>query len=165
MRVLGLLGALVVPFALAACGSSDSPSQPDRYAPDATVSAPPATSATPPAVPEPTRGVPEGAGEGVRSPAGVVAGEDGLIRVVTFGSSSNPAIVRGASADGQTVTVDVSDVPDRPATMDYVPTTSAFVLPSTVDPTRPITFVLGDKGTVVLRAAEPGAEAWVEIAD
>lgn len=141
------------------CAGCDASGERDRYAPDPTIP-PPAPSATP-TTPEPSRGLPAGAGEGVESRAGVVVAEDGLVQVVTYGSSSNPSVVRGVTADGQTVRVDVRDVPDRPSTMDFVPTTSAFFLPAGVDPEQRVTFVLGDLGTVTLPSLAPGAEAWV----
>lgn len=155
--VLAPIAALLV---LGACAAGDEPSA----SPEPTASTS-STAPEPRTTPEPFRGLPEGAGVGVQSPAGVVVGEDGLIQVVTFGSSSNPAIVRGATVTGQTVTVDVSNVPDRPATMDFQPTTSAFFLPDGVDPEQPVTFVLGELGTATVEALEPGAEAWVETRD
>jgi len=151
VRVL-LLAVLVL--SLAACHSPGA----DEPEPSDTPSATPTT-------PEPSRGLPPGVEPAPRSAAGVVVGEDGLIHVVTFGSSSNPAIVREVRAEGQTVTADVRNVPDRPATMDFVPTTSAFVLPTSVDPDRPVTVVLGDLGTVRLASAAPGTQAWVRTGD
>ncbi|WP_313404051.1 hypothetical protein [Aeromicrobium sp.] len=167
MRVLPRL--VLAPFmALVVLGACASPDDEPTTAPGAPVSESSSEDATAPEpveTPEPFRGLPDGAGEGFESPAGVVVGEDGLIHIVTYGSSSNPAIVRGAIADGQDITVDVSDVPDRPATMDFVPTTSAFFLPSGVDLSKPVTFVLGDLGTVRIDTVEPGAQAWVEPRD
>lgn len=148
MRILSRVAVLaVVALALTACGGEDD--SPGSDSP---------TSATP----APSRGVPSGVEERLDSPAGVVVGEEGRIHVVTYGSSTNPAIVRQASAEGQTVTVQVSAVEGRPATMDYVPTTSTFDLPEGVDRDEPVTFVLGDFGTVELEAIEPGNQAWVE---
>jgi hypothetical protein len=150
------LVALVVLAGCARSGDDDGDAAPGPET--STASAPVATA-------EPFRGLPEGAGRGVESPAGVVAGEDGLMYVVSYGSSSNPAIVRGVIAEGQELTVDVSAVENRPATMDFVPTTSSFVLPDGVDAGSPITVVLGELGTVTLDSAAPGVEAWVEIPD
>lgn len=162
MRALPRLA--LVPIAallvVGACASGDGTSTNSEPEASASTSAP-----KPMRTPEPFRGLPEGAGRDIQSPAGVVIGDDGLIQVVTFGSSSNPAIVRGATAEGQTVTVDVRNVPDRPATMDFQPTTSAFFLPEDVDPAKPITFVLGDLGTVVAQELEPRMEVWVEPRD
>ncbi|MFH7324512.1 hypothetical protein [Aeromicrobium sp. JJY06] len=145
MRILSRVAVLaVVALALTACGGEDD--SPGSDSP----------------TPAPSRGVPSGVEERLDSPAGVVVGEEGRIHVVTYGSSTNPAIVRQASAEGQTVTVQVSAVEGRPATMDYVPTTSTFDLPEGVDRDEPVTFVLGDFGTVELEVIEPGNQAWVE---
>lgn len=149
MRVLSRVALLaVLAAALTACGDDS-----------AGAGAP--TSATP----APSRGVPAGMDERIDSPAGVVVGEDGRIHVVTYGSSTNPAVVHQASAEGQTVTVQVSAAEGRPATMDYVPTTSTFDLPEAVERDEPVTFVLGDFGTVELDAIEPGNQGWVERAE
>jgi len=134
------------------CASADDPA--------ARTTSTPSASAT---TPEPFRGLPEGANTDGASPAGIVVGRGGLIQVITYGSSSNPRIVRGATATGQTVEVDVRDVPGRPATRDYSPTTSAFVLPEGVDPAEPVTFSLGHLGTVRLDGITPGAQGWVEV--
>lgn len=92
----------------------------------------------------------------------MVAGDDpGTIWVVTYGSSSNPAVVRQVTAEGQTVTVQVSAEDGKVSTMDYVPTTSTLVLPDSVDVDQPIEFTLGDFGTVALPSTEPGTTAWV----
>ncbi|GAA3524482.1 hypothetical protein AFL01nite_15160 [Aeromicrobium flavum] len=150
MRTLIRLAVLpILALALTACGDPDD---------NGGASAGPMSEATF----EPSRGLPEGVEKTLDSPAGVVVGTDGQIHVVTYGSSSNPAVVRQVRAEGQTVTVQVSAVEGRAATMDYVPTTSTFILPDSVDPKQPITFELSDFGPVEIAAAEPGAEAWVE---
>ncbi|WP_286928948.1 MULTISPECIES: hypothetical protein [Aeromicrobium] len=152
MRSLTRLAVLpVLALALAACGSSGDDS-PGSGSP---------TSATP----APSRGVPAGVEETLDSPAGVAVGEEGQIHVITYGSSTNPAVVNQVSAEGQKVVVQVSPEEGRPATMDYVPTTSTFELPEGVDTDEPVTFVLGAFGTVVLDAIEPGQQAWVERAE
>ncbi|MCL3837222.1 hypothetical protein [Aeromicrobium duanguangcaii] len=147
MRTLIRLALVaLVALALAACGDSkDSPDAPT----------------TPTITPAPSRGVPAGVKESIDTPAGVVVGKSGQIHVVTYGSSSNPAVVRGVSAEDQTVTVDVSEVPGRAATMDYVPTTSTFTLPESVDGKKPIVFRLGEFGAVTVETYEPGAQAWI----
>jgi hypothetical protein len=150
MRTLVRLA--VVPFlalAMTACGTSDGDDSPGG-------------GTTPAATPEPSRGLPEGVEKSIDTPAGVVVGQDGLIHVVTYGSSSNPAVVRQVSAEGQTVTVQVNALEGRPATMDYVPTTSTFPLPEGVDAEQPITFDLSEFGEVTIDAAGPGTQAWVE---
>ena len=97
-------------------------------------------------------------------PADVVAGvgwvpdRTGVLWVMTFGSSSNPMVASGATAHGQTITVALTElVPGGPASADHVPWTSYIVLPTGVDPTTPITVVLGDLGSTELTVSE----AWV----
>ena len=146
------LTSVVALVLLGGCASPDEPAPEDT-----------STSSVVPTTPAPFRGVPDGVDASGESPAGIVVGADGLIRVITFGSSSNPRIVHGATATGQTVEVDIRDVPGRPATRDYSPTTSAFVLPDGVDPAEPVTFALGQLGTVRLDSITPGAQGWVEV--
>ncbi|MBC9224987.1 hypothetical protein GL325_01495 [Aeromicrobium sp. 636] len=147
MRTLIRLAVVAaVALVLAACGGSEE-------APDAPT--------TPTITPAPSRGVPAGVKESIDTPAGVVVGEGGQIHVVTYGSSSNPAVVRDVSAEGQTVTVDVGAVPGRAATMDYVPTTSTFPVPEGVDTGEPIVFRLGEFGAVTIESFAPGAQAWI----
>lgn len=150
MRFLIRLAVVpVLALALTACGDSgDGASGSDAGAA--------------PTTPPPSRGLPAGAEESLDSPAGVVVGKDGEIHVVTYGSSTNPAVVRQVSAEGQKVTVQVSAAEGKPATMDYVPTTSTFPLPEGVDAGDPITFELSDFGSVTLDSADPGTQAWVE---
>lgn len=150
-----LLRLLVLPLlalaVLSACAESDD------AAPGATE---PTT--TPTATPTPFKGLPDGVEGSMESPAGVVAGDEpGTIWVVTYGSSSNPAVVRQVTAEDQQVTVQVSAEDGKPATMDYVPTTSTLTLPEGVSLEQPITFTLGDFGTVTLPSTEPGTAAWV----
>lgn len=154
MRIVPRLALtpVVVLVLLGGCASPNEPAQEDTSTPSVV-----------PTTPEPFRGLPDGADTSGESPAGIVVGQDGLIQVVTYGSSSNPRIVHGATASGQTVEVDVHDVPGRPATRDYSPTTSAFVLPSGVDPDEPVSFELGRLGSVRLDEITPGAQGWVEV--
>lgn len=151
MRLLvRLILPLVLLTALAACGSDgDSPGSAQD-------------SPTPSPTPTPFRGLPDGVKGTLDSGAGVVAGEEaGTIYVITYGSGSNPAVVRQVSAEGQTVTVQVSAEDGKVQTMDYVPTTSTMTLPDGVDTDQPITFVLGEFGSVTLASTDPGTEAWV----
>lgn len=146
-----LILPLVLLTTLSACGSDDD-------SPGAAQNSP-----TPSPTPTPFRGLPDGVKGSLDSGAGVVAGEDAAtIYVVTYGSGSNPAVVRQVSAEGQTVTVQVSAEDGKIQTMDFVPTTSTITLPNTVDTDQPITFVLGDFGSVTLSSTAPGTEAWVE---
>ena len=149
MRSLTRLAVLpILALALAACGSSGDDSAGSGSSASAT--------------PAPSRGVPAGVEETLDSPAGVAVGKEGQIHVITYGSSTNPAVVHQVSAEGQKVVVQVSPDEGRPATMDYVPTTSTFELPGNVDADEPVTFVLGAFGSVVLDSIEPGQQAWIE---
>lgn len=146
---------LVALLAVGACADSEDGSGTDS----------PTTPAAPVTVTpsdEPVRGLPDGVAGDVESPAGVAAGDDGAIYVITYGSSTNPAVVREFVVDGQDVSVDVSPLEGRPATMDFVPTTSTIQLPESVDLGQPITFELGEFGSITLDSGEPGTTAWVE---
>lgn len=154
MRVVVLVLVLVLTaVSMTACGAEGDD--------DAAASSP----TTPAKTPSPYRGLPDGATPTDASPAGVHVGDDLLIHVITYGSSGNPALVRKAAAEGQTVTVTVKPVEGRISTMDYVPTTSTFVLPPGVDTRKPVTFVLGSFGAVSVDAVTPGAQAWVDVED
>lgn len=150
MRRLGHFVALplIILAGLSACASSDDD---------------PGASPRPTATPTPFLGVPDGSTGGGESSAGVIASDEpGLVWLVTYGSSTNPAVVRQVSAEGQTVTVQAAAEEGRPATMDYVPMSSAILLPEEVDLDEPITFELGEWGTATLDSTDPGTEAWVE---
>lgn len=153
-----LLRGLVLPLAvllvLGACAGSDD--EPGTYAP---TPMPTPVTVTPTA--EPVRGLPAGITAGTDSPAGVAVDSNGDLHVITFGSSSNPAVVHEFVVDGQDVTVDVSAVEGRPATMDFTPTYSPIELPETVDLDEPIVFELGAFGSVTLESTEPGTSAWI----
>lgn len=157
MRRLALLVPVLLIAALtAACGSDDSGSG-DEATP----------TPTPAATPTPFKGLPEGVEAQSDSPAGVIVSDTpGVLWVVTYGSSSNPAIAREAKADGQTVTLTVEADPNKPATMDYVPTTSSIALPDSVSLTEPVTIELGQWGSVEL--ADPstaGSAVWAQPAE
>lgn len=152
MRRLTLIPALaMIAMFTAACADDD------------TAGSAPSPSASPSASPSVMPGLPDGVKQQPNSPAGVVTGHDpGSVWVITFGSSTNPAIARKVTAEGQTVTVDVSAEPNKPSTMDLVPTSTEIRLPDSVSLEEPATFVLGDFGTVKLDLSTPDAEAWVD---
>lgn len=146
---------LVVLLAVGACAKPE-----DGPGTDAPTT--PAAPATVTPTVDPFRGLPEGVEASVESPAGISAGTDGEFYVFTFGSSSNPAVVHEFVVDGQDVVVDVSADKTRISTMDFVPTTSTIQLPESVDLGQPITFELGEFGSITLDSGEPGTTAWVE---
>ncbi|GHS89910.1 hypothetical protein AGMMS50218_17140 [Actinomycetota bacterium] len=114
---------------------------------------------------EPTSslGLPDGISENVAATAGAgLAATDGPLWVVTYGSSTNPLVAGDVSADGQTVTVELTNDPDAPATADLVPTTSFVDLPDDVAADEPIDVVLGDLGTVTVDPADVGSVVWLD---
>ena len=153
-------GIVTVAFAAAGCaGSAEGPAP----SPDVTISVSVGPAVDPPSdeirivlrVPADPRVVP---------PADAIAGvgwapnTPGVMWVMTFGSSSNPLVASEVTADGQTITVPLAEMlPGEPASADHVPWTSSITVPASVDPTTPITVVLGDLGSAELT----GSEAWV----
>ncbi|SDD37964.1 hypothetical protein SAMN05216410_3209 [Sanguibacter gelidistatuariae] len=142
------LGVAVALIALAGCGSDhpdDSSTSETSAATSLFVTGPP---------------------DGVSVPADTAAGagwakdRKGEIWVLTYGSSTNPRIAVSATADGQTVTVVIAEAyPGKPATADFVPSTSYVAVPESVDSETPVTVVLGDLGTAEIKdLARPG---WV----
>lgn len=98
------------------------------------------------------------------SPSGAGVDEDGNLVIVTMGSSTNPLVLTSISVEGQTITAAIENDPDKPATMDLVPTTSSIPLPKTVSTDEPITVDLGDWGPVVIEPGPPSF-TWVEVSD
>lgn len=79
------------------------------------------------------------------SPGAGWAPDDGLLYVVTFGSSTCPVVAEPeATLAGSTLTVAVGATSDGPCTMDLVPTTSVVGVPDDVDEDAPVTVDLGD---------------------
>jgi hypothetical protein len=175
--VATLLAAGVL--ALAACAQPTDPGAPTGPTEDAV----PPTEDTPTPAPsaparswadvtlEPgavVRGLPVGVEGTMDSPAGAAwAPEEGLLYVVTYGSSSCPTTAEPQAAhDGGTVVVTLVPPPDDEiCTMDYAPTTSVVGVPAGADSGEPVTVRLGDGWTVELapRAGpdQPGPPAWV----
>jgi hypothetical protein len=125
------------------------------------------------------RGLPPGLEGNTESTVGVAwAPVEGLLYVVTNGSSSCPLFAEPEAtigSGGKSVKVDAPDgvltvrfVPasDGICTMDFVPTTTVVEVPAEVDTGDPLPVVLGDKGDVELpprpAEGEPGPVAWLD---
>ncbi|WP_423462564.1 hypothetical protein ACO229_19945 [Promicromonospora sp. MS192] len=125
------------------------------------------------------RGLPPGLEGSTDSTVGVAwSPEEGLLYVVTNGSSSCPTLAEpeatfgaGAKSDAVAAADGVLSVQLLPAedgicTMDFVPTTTVVQVPAEADTGEEIPVMLGDKGKVELMprpaAGEPGPVAWLE---
>jgi hypothetical protein len=91
---------------------------------------------------------------------------EGLLFVITYGSSSCPRIADPeATADGDAVRVRINDPRKGICTADWAPTTTVVAVPDGVDAEAPVTVTLGAAGTVEVEprpaAGEPGPPAWV----
>lgn len=169
--------AVAVGLTLAACASGEGASGDD--ASDGTAPSSPTPTASSPAPRPPIDDVTLAAGAvGDGLPAGTeepdatgVPGagwtaEDGLLYVVTYGSSTCPLVAEPdatVSASGSVVVTFVP-LPDSPCTMDLVPTTSVVEVPSEVDAAAPVAVDLGEAGTVDVEprpsAGTAGPIAW-----
>ncbi|WP_125773129.1 hypothetical protein [Antribacter gilvus] len=115
------------------------------------------------------RGLPDGVPGSMDSPAGAAwSPEEGLLYVVTYGSSSCPSLAEPeATADGGTVTVSLLPPKDGMCTMDWAPTTTVVAVPAGTDEAAPVSMVLGTHGTVEVppraTAGETGEAAWVGL--
>jgi hypothetical protein len=125
------------------------------------------------------RGLPPGLEGNTESTVGVAwSPEEGLLYVVTNGSSSCPMLAEPEAtigSGGKSAKVDAPDgvltvrfVPpsDGICTMDFVPTTTVVEVPAEADTGDPVPVVLGDKGDVELlprpAEGEPGPVAWLD---
>ncbi|WP_179951047.1 hypothetical protein [Xylanimonas oleitrophica] len=114
------------------------------------------------------RGLPAGVEGSAESPAGAAwTAEDGLLYVVTYGSSSCPALTEPrATGDATALTVQVLPPDPGMCTMDWAPTTSVVAVPEGADGGEPVTVHLGDKGSVEVAPrpapGETGPVAWVQ---
>jgi len=126
------------------------------------------------------RGLPPGLEGNTNSTAGVAwAPENGLLYVVTNGSSSCPTYAEptatmgsgngkgaGVAAEDGVLAVRLTPPDNGICTMDFVPTTTVVEVPAEADTGDEIPVMVGDKGTVQLppRAAEgePGPVAWLD---
>lgn len=111
---------------------------------------------------EPFRGLPPGvedqlsaSGTDDTSGGAGYADVDGYLWVVTYGSSSNPDLPVDVQAVDQTITLEISNIPDSVSTMDFVPTTSTVAIPDEVSLDEPIEVVFADRGVLTL---DPTAE-------
>ncbi|AEG43226.1 hypothetical protein [Isoptericola variabilis] len=182
-RVRAVVGAAAVALALAGCAQPTDPGAASGPTEDAMT--PPQDSPTPtapggPVVPAPdwagvelapgvvVRGLPEGVAGATDSPVGAAwAPADGLLYVVTYGSSSCPTTAEPQAADdaGTLVVTLVPPPADAICTMDYAPTTSVVGMPDGADADGPVSVRLGDAGTVEVPprpgTGEAGQAAWV----
>lgn len=80
--------------------------------------------------------------------------DDGLLHVVTFGSSTCPAVPDDmAEPTGPAaVTVTFPEPGDGPCTADLVPTTTVVALPDGTDPASDLDVIIGTSGQVTLPA-------------
>jgi hypothetical protein len=125
------------------------------------------------------RGLPPGVEGNTNSPVGVAwSPEEGLLYVVTNGSSSCPLFAKPeatlgsggksakVAADDGVLTVQFMPASDGICTMDFVPTTTVVEAPAEVDTGDPVPVILGDKGDVELlprpAEGEPGPVAWLD---
>ncbi len=125
------------------------------------------------------RGLPPGLEGNTDSPVGVAwSPVEGLLYVVTNGSSSCPLYAEPEAtigSGGKSAKVDAADgvltvqfmpASDGICTMDFVPTTTVVEVPAEVDTGDPVPVVLGDKGDVELlprpAEGEPGPVAWLD---
>lgn len=91
--------------------------------------------------------------------------QDGLLYVVTFGSSTCPVLAEpDTSLTDGTLSVTLVAPSDGPCTMDYVPTTSVVSVPDGVDASVPVPVDLGEGFTATLEPRpapdEAGPIAW-----
>lgn len=146
--------AVVVMAAVCSCASSggDEPEgEPTSRSPSATTT----TAASPQAIQDAVleagvtgSGLPDGVTppDDSGSPGAGWAPDEGLLYVVTFGSSTCPIVAEPeATLAGGTLTVKVGATSDGPCTMDFVPTTSVVGVPDDVDENAPVTVDLGDQ--------------------
>lgn len=148
--------AVVVMATVCSCATSggDEPEgEPTSRSPSASAS--PTADASPQAIQDAVleagvtgSGLPEGVTppDDSGSPGAGWAPDEGLLYVVTFGSSTCPIVAEPEAtlADG-VLTVTVAATSEGPCTMDFVPTTSVVGVPDDVDENAPVTVDLGDQ--------------------
>lgn len=175
VRVPVLAAAVVVlTTTMVACASGDDTPAAESSAPETSSPTPSASEGPPAAVDDivpaagavglgvPSSAVPP---DDSGSPGAGWTAADGLLYVVTFGSSTCPLLTEpDATESGGTVTVAFVPLPDGPCTMDFVPTTSVVQVPSSVDQSAPVPVDLGGAGTVTVEprpsSDEAGPIAW-----
>ncbi|MDM7853473.1 hypothetical protein [Cellulomonas alba] len=167
--VTGVLTSSVLVLALAACaGSSGEPAASGTPAPT------PAAPTTRAAIDDvPLAGGASGAGLPPGAEAGSMGGpgagwtaQDGLLYVVTYGSSTCPILAESpATSTGTTLVVTLTSPSSGPCTMDLAPTTSVVAVPDAVDESAPVRVDLGHDQVVTVAprpaAGAAGPIAWV----
>jgi hypothetical protein len=125
------------------------------------------------------RGLPPGLEGNTSATIGAAwAPVEGLLYVVTNGSSSCPTFAEpeatfgsggksgGVDAEDGVLTVQLVPPSDGICTMDFVPTTTVVEVPAESDTGETVPVVLGDKGKVELEPrpadGEPGPVAWLD---
>lgn len=155
VRALAPVAALGVLVLLTACGSGDDDasagSSDDGDAPAALDLSAGST----------VVGLPEAIGD---QPADAAAGaartsDDTLVYVVTFGSSTCPAVADAtATSTGENaVEITFPEPDDGACTADYVPATTVVALPDDVDPDQDLSVTVGTWGEVTLPAGSQDA--------
>ncbi|WP_263119597.1 hypothetical protein [Cellulomonas sp. RIT-PI-Y] len=87
--------------------------------------------------------------------------DDGLIAIVTFGSSTCPQVPDSpATGTDSAVTVTFPTPTDGPCTLDYVPATTVIALPDGVRADSDLSVTIGDFGAVTLPVGSTEA-VWV----
>ncbi len=174
------LGAAALVLVLVACAQPTDPGAPGLPTEETVPPTEDSPTPTEPSTPAPdwagvepapgvvVRGLPEGVEGATDSPAGAAwAPGDGLLYVITYGSSSCPTTAQAQAADDEgTVVVTLVPPPaDAICTMDYAPTTSVVGVPAGAGSGGPVSVRLGDAGTVEVTPrpapGEPGPAAWV----
>ncbi|MFF1529593.1 hypothetical protein [Cellulomonas sp. NPDC058312] len=155
LAVAAVLGAVAL---LAGCGGADdaSPGASAGASPGSTAGATPTPTGLEPVAGSTAPGLPDGAGP-APADAGAGAGratDEGLLHVVTFGSSTCPAVPddTAESTGPAAVTVTFPEPGDGPCTADLVPTTTVVALPAGTDPTSDLVVTIGTNGQVTLPA-------------
>lgn len=161
VRALAPVAALSVVALLAACGSSGGDDGSAGASDDGTAAGLELEAGSS------VVGLPDGIGD---QPADAAAGaartsDDTLLYVITFGSSTCPAVADADStstgADAVEITFPAPD--DGACTADYVPATTVVALPDDVDANQDLTVTVGTWGEVTLPAGSSDA-VWVVAA-
>jgi hypothetical protein len=114
------------------------------------------------------RGLPEGAaGQSMPAAQGGAgwAPDEGLLYVVTFGSSSCPTLAAPQATGHDPLSVRLIEPTAEVCTADFAPTTTVVGVPDGVDDGRPVAVRVGDLGTVQVQPrpvpGEAGPLAWI----
>ncbi len=107
------------------------------------------------------RGLPHGVGQPDSASMGVGIDEDLNLFFVSFGSSSNPYRVTEATLEGREVDLDIENEANKPATTDFVPTTSTMTFAGGLPADGTLTVDMDDFGTVELQV-KSGAVVWLD---